>query len=248
MKKIVVVAFLLVSTLAFGQKKKQATPSQLETYKKVYTMALRNGDASVALNSLYFIVAVEGNKSQYKDSLAFLYFDMGSFIQCERVASEIVRDNPDSIENKQKLTMLEIMALSQASLGKTKEAISSFERLLSKTNEMYHAYRLAELQFAYKRIGEAFESISKAEKLSNSMQAPVRIDMGNKQIQEVKLEAAIQNLKGYILLQEYPERKAEAITAFSKALEIQPDFILAKNNLAFATTKDKKEEKPIEKK
>lgn len=251
MRKIVLIAFLLASTFAFGQKKKNKQASnapQIETYKKVYAMALQNGDAAVALNSLYFIIAEEGNKSSYKDSLAFLYFDMGSFAQCERVAAEIVRDNADSIENKQKLTMLEILALSQASLGKTKEAIGSFERLLSKTNEMYHAYRLAELQFNYKRIGEAFQSITLAEKLTNSMQAPVRIDMGNNQIQEVKLEAAIQNLKGYIILQEYPERKAEAITAFAKALEIQPEFLLAKNNLSFANTKDKKEEKPSEKK
>ncbi len=251
MKKIILIVLLLVSTVAFGQKKKKekaTVATQVETYKKVYIMALQNGDAAVALNSLYFIIAEEGNKSPYKDSLAFLYFDMGSFAQCERVAAEIVKDNADSIENKQKLTMLEILALSQASLGKTKAAISSFERLLSKTNEMYHAYRLAELQFNYKRIGEAFQSISLAETLSNSMQTPVRIDMGNKQIQEVKLEAAIQNLKGYIILQEYPDRKAEAIAAFTKALKIQPEFVLAKNNLAFATTKDKKEEQPAEKK
>ena len=76
------------------------------------------------------------------------------------------------------------------------------------------------------------------------MQAPVSIDMGNKQVQQVKLEAAIQNLKGYILLQEYPERKAEAIAAFNKAIEIQPDFVLAKNNLAFANPP--KDEKPKE--
>lgn len=245
MKKLVVIVFVLISTLSFGQKnKKAATPAQIDTYKKVYTMALQFGDASVALNSLYFIIAEEGNKSPYKDSLAFLYFDMGSYAQCERVASEVVRDNPDSIANKQKLSMLEITALSQASLGKTKEAISSFELLLSKTNEMYHAYRLAELQFTYKRIGEALISISAAEGLKNSMQAPVSIDMGNKQVQQVKLEAAIQNLKGYILLQEYPERKAEAIAAFNKAIEIQPDFVLAKNNLAFANPP--KDEKPKE--
>jgi tetratricopeptide (TPR) repeat protein len=251
MRNIVLITFLLVSTFAFGQKKKNKQTkkaTQVETYKKVYAMALENGDATVALNSLYFIIAEEGNNSPYKDSLAFLYFDMGSFTQCEKVAGEIVRDNAAAIEKKERLTMLEILALSQASLGKTKEAIGSFERLLSKTNEMYHAYRLAELQFNYKRIGEAFQSITLAETLTNSMQAPVRIDMGNNQIQEVKLEAAIQNLKGYIILQEYPERKAEAITAFAKALEIQPGFLLAKNNLAFANSKEKKEEKPAEKK
>lgn len=80
------------------------------------------------------------------------------------------------------------------------------------------------------------------------MQAPVKIDMGQNQAQQVKLEAAVQNLKGYILLEEYPDKKAEAIAAFNKALEIQPDFLLAKNNLAYAQSKNKKEEKPAEKK
>lgn len=250
MKKLVFIAFVLISTVSFGQKNKNKAAhisSQLGKYKKVYAMALQYGDASVALNSLYFIIAEEGDKSPYKDSLAFLYFDMASFAQCERIASEIVGENQDSIAIKQKLSMLEIMSLSQASLGKTKEAISSFELLLSKTGEMYHAYRLAELQYTYKRIGEALISITTAEKLKNSMQAPVNIDMGNKQIQQVKLEAAIQNLKGYILLQEYPDRKAEAIAALTKALELQPDFVLAKNNLAFANGAGK-EEQPKEKK
>lgn len=250
MKKLLVIVFLLVSTVVFGQRKKNKNISttELETYKKMYNMALKNKDMAVAINSLYLIVAVEGENSIYKDSLAFLYYDIGSFYQCEQVAGEIVRDNADSIEQGKKLTMLEIMALSQASLGKTKEAINSFERLLKQTNEMYHAYRLAELQYSYKRIGEALQNIIRAENLTTKMQVPIRIDMGNKQIQEVNLKAAVQNLKGFILLQEYPQRKAEAIEAFKKALQIQPNFVLAKNNMAFAAAEDKKEEKPAEKK
>lgn len=240
MRNLVLVLLLLISSLAFSQKTTATktaggTSSTVETYKKAYYMALRCGDAQAAVNSLYLIIAEEGDLSPYKDSLLLMYFDMASFVQCERVATELVKTYADSIEKGKKLTQLEILAISQASLGKVKEAIESFDKLLSKTNEMYHAYRLAELQYTYKRVGEALQSTMRAENLTNSMKAPVKLEVEKNKVQEVKLEAAVLNLKGYILLEEYPDKKAEAIAAFTKALEIQPDFILAKNNLAYAT-------------
>lgn len=215
-------------------KAPQANP-ELEIHKKIYQTAAENGDFAVALNSLYYIVAVEGKRSPYKDSLALLHFNMGNFVQCEKIAGEIVKEFADSLEKgTYKITMLEVLALCQSQLGKTKEAIGSFEKLLSKTNEMYHAYRLAELQFLFKRVGEALTSIFKAETLENSMQGPIRIELGDGRAQEVLLEAAVQNLKGYILLETMPNDKTKAIEAFKKALAIQPDFILAQNNLKFA--------------
>lgn len=205
-------------------------------------MAVQNADASVAINSLYYIVAEEGKTSLYRDTLALLYFNMASYVQCELVAAGIVKDFADSIEKGQKLSVLEALALSQSSLGKVKEAIQSFEKLLSKTNEMYHGYRLAEMQYTYQRVGEAMQTVLAAERLQNSMKGKVSIDLGNKQTQAVSLEAALQNLKGYILLKEYPDQKAAAITAFKKALEIQPDFVLAKNNLDYAEGKSPAEQ------
>ena len=68
---------------------------------------------------------------------------------------------------------------------------------------MYHAYRLAELQYTYKRVGEALQSTMRAENLTNSMKAPVKLEVEKNKVQEVKLEAAVLNLKGYILLEEY---------------------------------------------
>lgn len=241
MKHTVLAIFLLFSGFAIAQKNTKPAPTTktTDTYKKAYYAALSNGDAQAAINCLYLIIAEEGDRSPYKDSLALMYFDMASYIQCERVASELVKTYADSIDNGKHLSMLEILALSQASLGKVKEAIESFEKLLSKTNEMYHAYRLSELQYTYKRIGEAVQTALRAENLPNNMKAPVRIEVEPNKVQMVKLEAAVQNLKGFILLQEYPDRKAEAIAAFNKALELQPDFVLAKNNLAYAQSKDK---------
>lgn len=213
------------------QKHKEKTSPALEAHKKVYKMAQANGDALVAVNSLYYIIAEEGEKSTYKDTLAITYFTTGAYEQCARVAGDILQHHP---LDSGKLPMLEILALSQTSLGQTKEAIASFEKLLPKTQQMLHAYRLAELQFNYQRIAEALQSILLAETLKNNMQSPVSIDMGEGKVQPVRLEAAVQNLKGYILLQHYPAEKAQAIAAFKKALEFQPDFVLAKNNLDLA--------------
>lgn len=246
MKTIFTTVLICIMLCGFAQTGKQPakgkTPTPVETHKKIYEMAVQNADASVAINSLYYIVAEEGKTSLYRDTLALLYFNMASYVQCELVAAGIVKDFADSIEKGQKLSVLEALALSQSSLGKVKEAIQSFEKLLGKTNEMYHGYRLAEMQYTYQRVGEAMQTVLAAERLQNSMKGKVSIDLGNKQTQAVSLEAALQNLKGYILLKEYPDQKAAAITAFKKALEIQPDFVLAKNNLDYAEGKSPTEQ------
>ena len=240
MKYTVLLVLSCLAVTAFSQPgKKTATlpPTTVETHKTVYNMALKTGETNVALISLYYIVAEEGSKSAYKDSMAILYFNMGSYTQCEIVAAEIVKDNADTVAKGGKLPVLEVLALSQSALGKTKEAIASFEKLLPLTNEMFHAYRLAELQFLYKRYGESVESIKKAENLKNSLSSPITIDMGNNQAQQVQLEAAVMNLKGFIWMELYPNELDKAIGYFSKALEIQPNFVLAKNNLEFAVKK-----------
>jgi tetratricopeptide (TPR) repeat protein len=237
MKHIIVLIVIAFCTPVFAQTGKPKTTTQnteLEIHKKVYATAVQIGDADVAVSSLYYIIAVEGKNSQYRDSLALLYFGLGSYELCEKVAAGIVTDFADSIKNGKRLPILEALALSQGALGKIKEAIGSFETLLAQTNEMYHAYRLAEMQYTYKRVGEALQTVLKAETLKNSMGGMVNIDMGENRRQAVKLEAAVQNLKGYILLEEFPAEKPAAIAAFKKALEIQPDFVLAKNNLGFA--------------
>jgi tetratricopeptide (TPR) repeat protein len=222
------------------QKPAEKTSPTLEANKKVYKMAQAYGDALVAVNSLYYIIAEEGEKSEYKDTLAITYFSTGAYEQCAVVAADILQQHPlDST----RLPILEILALSQTSLGKTKEAIESFEMLLAKTQQMLHAYRLAEMQFNFQRVAEALQSILLAETLKNSLKSPVNIDMGEGKVQPVRLEAAVQNLKGYILLQHYPAEKSAAIAAFKKALELQPDFVLAKNNLDLAEGKSAPQEK-----
>jgi tetratricopeptide (TPR) repeat protein len=234
MKHIIALIIIAFCTPLFAQTGKPKTNPELDIYKKVYATAVQTGDADVAVNSLYYIIAVEGKNSQYRDSLALLYFGLGSYALCEKVSADIVKDFADSVKKGKRLAVLEALALSQGALGKVKEAIESFEALLAQTNEMYHAYRLAEMQYTYKRIGEAVQTILKAETLKNSMGGMVNIDMGENRHQAVKLEAAVQNLKGYILLEEFPAEKDKAIVAFKKALEIQPDFVLAKNNLGYA--------------
>lgn len=234
MKHIALLLTIALSLPALAQPAKKPAPVKAEIHKKVYALALANGDATAAVNSLYYIIAEEGAKSPYRDSLALMYFNMSQYTLCEKVAAELVVIYADSIAQGKRLTMLEILALSQSQLGKVKEAIESFEKLLDKTGEMFHAFRLAELQYRYKRVGEATQTIFKAETLNNSMQGNVKIDIGNNTIQEVLLEAAVQNLKGFILLEASPNDKTAAIAAFKKALEIQPNFILAKNNLDFA--------------
>ncbi|MCD4665491.1 MAG: hypothetical protein K8R68_09475 [Bacteroidales bacterium] len=235
-KSILTFLILAIAILTFAQRGKKESepvaPTEKNIHVSIYQKALKYGDANTAINSLLYIITTEGDQSAYRDSLAFLYFNVGRYASCELVCREILKSEND------KAGILEMMAISQKSLGKTIEAISSYEKLLPLTNNIYHAYNLAELQYTIKRLGEAYITIQIAEQSECTENDKISFNMGQNQTQQVQLKAAIYNLKGLIEYELDPENKDVARQSFEKALQIEPEFLLAKNNLSIFNTEE----------
>jgi len=128
---------------------------------------------------------------------------------------------------------LELQSFSLEALGAYDKAAESFAKLFAQSNDNYHGFSLANLQYVLKKYPESFATIQKVEKLNDSGNYTVSYAINQNHNQEIELIAAIQYLKGLNAaeLNQNPVAKA----SFEKAITIQPDFVLAKEALTNLT-------------
>lgn len=231
---VIIICLCCISTLQAQKKDKDSgqdpnsesslvDKSEYELQKSIALMALKYNDALVAKNALYKMIALRPDRKDLVDSLAYLYYQMGSYTECILVTRELLEKNPDNIG------LLEIKAVSEQNIGLTKLALEDYEILYPKTKSIYHLYQIAGLQYDLKRFGEcnlSIQALLKDEKLKESK---IQIFLGQGQSQEVKMEAGVYNMQGMILLN--LNKEEEANSKFNKALELEPEFVLPKNNL-----------------
>jgi tetratricopeptide (TPR) repeat protein len=218
MNKLIYILAFIVTTTAIAQ-----TTNTLTLEKQKLKQALAYGDKSVAALAMYDIVAIEGAQSTYKDSLAYLYFNNRNYVSCFLVTNDILSYKPNELE------LLEMKAISLESMGVFEQASEAYKALLSKTNNNYHAYKLASLQLALKKFEEAYVSVKKADQLPDEGGVKVNFKVNKTYNQNIDLKASIAYLEGIIALN--LEKNEEAKHSFERAVKLFPDFVLAKGKL-----------------
>lgn len=215
---------VLILFFAFFSMNAQSNKNEaIAIEKQIVKRAKNTGDPNVATNSMYKLIALEGENSTYKDSLAYVYFSSRRYAPCFMMATEVLKRNPDHKE------MLEMNAISLESLGAYEKAVESYKLLFAKTNNNYHGYNLAKLQYSTKKFDDSFKTIQKIEKLNDSGKYKVTFSINQNHSQQVELLAAIYYLKGLVGIE--LNQKPVAKISFEKALKIQPDFVFAKESL-----------------
>ncbi len=217
-KYYITLSALLAFISIYAQDQKDITLDKL-----VMHQSLSYGDNDVAVNSIYNIIAKEGVNSTYKDSLAYLYFEGRKYSSCFMVCKDILSRDGNKLE------ILEMQAVSLEGLGAVDKAAQAYAKLTVKSKNNYHAYKLANLYFSIKKFDEAYKAIAKAQELKDTGEVKVSYAINKNYNQQVSLLAAISNLKGLI---EFEQEKMDlAKASFKKAVELQDDFVLAKENL-----------------
>jgi len=224
MKTIFSICALSFMSVFYAQK---LTPDvlknmQLDNYKQILKQAAKYNDGAAAINSLHQIIALEGENSVYKDSLAIVYYRIGNFSSSHLLSKELLNKKPNDI------TLLEINAISLKQLNATKEAISAYETLFNLTKNMYHGYELAFLQYNIKRLAESGNTLSRALQCEDIKDISIQMPYGKNQAQNVPLKAAAFNLYGIVLFELKDNKNAQL--SFDEALKIFPDFQTAKIN------------------
>lgn len=197
-------------------------PSQLDIAKNIYKQSLNYGDYNTAIYAAYQIMELDASATGFRDTLAYLYFNKGSYVQALLIGNEIVAADESNAG------ILEVVALSQQNLGLAKDALSSYEKLNRLQPDIYNLYTIATLQFALKRYGECSTTIDALLQSEGNTQ-PIKITDNNGQSQEVPLKAAALNMLGVMALE--MQQTEVAVKSFQEALKVAPDFALAKGNL-----------------
>jgi tetratricopeptide (TPR) repeat protein len=226
---VTVIGLMLTGSLS---AQTPASGDPFEVQARFYRMALKNYDLQAATIALYNMMALKPERADMKDSLALLYFAGERYAQASLVGEEIVKTDP------KRKDMLELVAVSKQNLGMIKESLANYETLYAGEKSIYYLYQIATLQYQLKRYGECVASLDQiiSNPESDKQKVTIRVQSGG---QEVPMKAAALNVKGICAMELNQEESARE--NFNKALQIAPDFALAKGNL---DSLDKKKEQP----
>lgn len=187
-----------------------------------YQMALRYSDMATAKNKLYDLLVRNPEDPRYLEALGSLYFEAGQAASAALVALDILQVNDKSVG------ALEIAAYSLEQLGALDRALPHYESLYLLSGDNYSLYKSAYLQYALKRYEEAMNSVNMLVKNAKADEK-IGFPLSETETQEVSMKAAALNLKGLIYLDQ--NSKAEAKTAFTESVQLEPNFKQAKDNL-----------------
>ena len=224
MKKILFVSFAFwISGHVYSQPGKTiASSARNNTHIKVFNQALTSGDLNTAIIALNYYINEQGSVNPYGDTLAMLYMQQGAYGQCFYWADKRLKDKPD--DNN----LMEMKGISLDKLQQPKEAIAIFEKLYAKTQSPFHAYKLMEMQYGIKRLAECVVTANSAEKLQFKPDFVMSYNVGE-QVGRTYLQAGVFNIHALALYD--LDKKAEAQAYFEKAIALDSNFVLARQNL-----------------
>ena len=218
MKKLILGFLFMLFTCSFIFAQGDAFDIQM----KVYKAAMKNYDFQTAISAIYGMEAIKPERTDLNDSLAIIYFEDEKYAQAMIVSQGILAADPKRND------MLEMQAISKQKLGMVKESLSDYEKLYGVDKQVYFLYQMATLQFQLERFGECLASIDQIIASPDADKQKVNIPVQNR-TQTVPMKAAAYNIKGICAAQlNQPDAAKENL---KKAIELFPDFVLAKANL-----------------
>lgn len=199
-----------------------------DVQSRIYKTALKNYDLQAATIALYNMQALKPERADLNDSLALLYFAGERYAQAYLIGEGIVTSDPKRND------ILELVAVSKQNLGMVKEALADYEKLYGVDKSVFYLYQMSTLQYQLKRYGECVASLDQiiANADADKQKVNIRLQQGS---QEVPMKAAAYNVKGICAMELNQEEAAKQ--NFNKAIELFPDFALAKGNLDLVNKK-----------
>ena len=222
MKKSVLLTITIFGFLFFVSAQNAVSSDPFEVQSRFYKSALKNYDLQAATVALYTMQALKPERTDLNDSLALLYFAGERYAQAYLIGEGIVKADPKRTD------MLELVAVCKQNLGLIKESLSDYEKLYTEEKSVYYLYQIATLQYQLKRYGECVASLDQiiGNPEAEKQKVNIRMQGGS---QDVMMKAAALNVKGICAMELNQEEAAK--DNFNKAIQLAPDFALAKGNL-----------------
>ena len=233
MKNLLIIPIILVCSLPLAAQ--EQTPAEQPVQRSVrstydyqknmaiYQRALKYNDVNAARSALYNLMALEPQNDSLLFRLSYSYFEEQDYISAILTSKDLLILNPESQAG------LEIQAISYENIGAQDKALESYESLYLKNEDLTTLYKIAFLQFQLKRFSESKTTSEILLEKEAVGEMSLYFNTSDNQQQEIPMTASVYNLLG--LINKAQNNTEAAKQQFNKALEIAPEFELAKNNL-----------------
>lgn len=219
MKKYIVV---LLSTVLLLPACKQNHPAT-STAEKAYSLALRHGDVQAAINACYQILADDSTKTNYYDTLVYLYLNTQNQASTYLAAQECYKLRPTD----EKILML--LADYSKSLGLPDTSLMYYGKLYQITHKLEYMYDMAQVNYNANRFDKAEVLADSIIANPNSANETVTLYADrNSEGQAVPLNAVAYHVKAGIYLT--MGKKDPAVKYLNESIRLFPTFIIALKN------------------
>ena len=212
MKKVIF--FILLSSSVMFKSYSQV--SEFDLQNSIYKKAKSYNDPSVAINSLYKMIAIQPENVLLKDSLMREYLTISQWAPSYMISREILALQPNN------LFALEVSCISLQNLGLKQQALNEYESLYLKSDRIDLLYTISFLQFELKNFTESLTNLDILINNSETEGMSVSVSKSDNSVQEVLIRAQLNYLKGLIYLEQ--SKNEDAKKYFNIALTISPDF------------------------
>ena len=212
MKKVIFF-ILLLSSVMF---KSYSQISEFDLQNSIYKKAKSYNDPSVAINSLYKMIAIQPENVLLKDSLMREYLTISQWAPSYMISREILAMQPNN------LFALEVSCISLQNLGLKQQALNEYESLYLRSDRIDVLYTISFLQFELKNFTESLTNLDILINNSETEEMSVSVSKSDNSVQEVLIRAQLNYLKGLIYLEQ--SKNEDAKKYFNIALTISPDF------------------------
>lgn len=212
MKKVIF--FILLSSSVMFKSYSQI--SEFDLQNSIYKKAKSYNDPSVAINSLYKMIAIQPENVLLKDSLMREYLTISQWAPSYMISREILAMQPNN------LFALEVSCISLQNLGLKQQALNEYESLYLKSDRIDVLYTISFLQFELKNFTESLTNLDILINNSETEEMSVSVSKSDNSVQEVLIRAQLNYLKGLIYLEQ--NKNEDAKKYFNIALTISPDF------------------------
>lgn len=199
-----------------------ASNASIQKLQKLYKTSYDLKDIPTAITAVQLILTHDST-NVLRDSLPSMYLAVQNIDACLTTTEDALKRHPESEEYaKYKMLCLE-------QVGKAEELFTLAKSLYDKTGKAEYVYKIASVQLVTGEFDAATKTINDMMEKYKNTKDSVDIFIDQAQSQRVPIVAACWNMKGYLYIQ--TQKYQQAGEAYQKAIQIFPDFVMARRNL-----------------
>lgn len=212
---------IVICNIAIAQK----NSNEIDNWKKLSQNSLILGDWNTFILSNHFLYVIDAkNDSLYSKNILYGYFENRQYESCFLLSKKLIE------VDKLNITYLDFYARSAEALQRYGDATIAYEKLYIYTLKVNYGYLLANAQYYLGRYVESMQTLQALKTNKECQNIFLNFtSLSNNKTQSVPISAALYNLEG---MNYYEMKNIESSKkSFIKAIELFPEFEVAKDNL-----------------